>query len=621
MRSSGSKRSWRLAVIMLLVLAALAIAVPAALANPGDGAIEGTVTAANGTAHPLVNISVEAISLADGTTYGPVLTDSLGKYSIDVPGGAGVTLYNQYYLKFYQDTTFLPNPDNPHWATTWWNGTINGLQDWLAVTPPAGATVVLVHSAEITVANLEMLHNNYLQGTVTDATGALSGIEVWIWYAGSGVSYGDMMQAVQLGDTSDLPDWIQNHMVTTNGSGVYQAFYLEPGAYKVYFHDPSGIHAPEWWDNVGIFGVPTDVILGTHAYYGGVDTPTIADAVLDLAGSAGGHLDGADPYDGHEKDMANVKVELWSWVYNVKLAETMTDSEGNYAFYGLPAGLYTVFVDAPVGYLDEWYNNKTSWLSANSFSVTAGVHTHGINMWIDLMPALESIVHPPFGVNDGPDRFDSVVTMALWGSPVVDDVYFTHQGSPAFTINNLAVYNDDGDYEVHLNLAAPLAPTGTYTLNISWWNPQTALYETVSYPNAYQVVNSYVPTPAPTPTAVPTAQPTAAPVPAPQPTVTPTVTPTPVAGAVTVTANKVTVKKGQRALLGFQVNEAVLGGNADVKIIVSSKAGKVVKQIVKRGVAMNAPASVSFTCKLAKGTYSYTVAAGTASATSTLIVK
>ena len=36
---------------------------------------------------------------------------------------------------------------------------------------------------------------------------------------------------------------------------------------------------------------------------------------------------------------------------------------------------------------------------------------------------------------------------------------------------------------------------------------------------------------------------------------------------------------------------------------------------------MNGPASVTFTCKLAKGSYSYTVTAGGATATSTLTVK
>jgi len=80
-------------------------------------------------------------------------------------------------------------------------------------------------------------------------------------------------------------------------------------------------------------------------------------------------------------------------------------------------------------------------------------------------------------------------------------------------------------------------------------------------------------------------------------------------------------KKGQLATLRFQVNEAVLGGTTDVKIVISNKAGKVVKQVNARGVKMNVAASYSFRCKLAKGSYSYTVTAGSASAASKLIVK
>ena len=97
---------------------------------------------------------------------------------------------------------------------------------------------------------------------------------------------------------------------------------------------------------------------------------------------------------------------------------------------------------------------------------------------------------------------------------------------------------------------------------------------------------------------------------------TPVVTPTPepstpaapVAGAVTVTASKASVKKGSVATLRFQVDEAVLGGTADVKVVITNKAGKVVKQIKARAT-MNAAASISFRCKLAKGSYSYTVSA------------
>ena len=74
--------------------------------------------------------------------------------------------------------------------------------------------------------------------------------------------------------------------------------------------------------------------------------------------------------------------------------------------------------------------------------------------------------------------------------------------------------------------------------------------------------------------------------------------------------------------LGFRVNESVLGGTAAVKVVITTKAGKIVKTVAK-SVTMNSAASISFKCKLAKGTYTFTVSAvGAAkSASNTLTVK
>jgi len=168
--------------------------------------------------------------------------------------------------------------------------------------------------------------------------------------------------------------------------------------------------------------------------------------------------------------------------------------------------------------------------------------------------------------------------------------------------------------EAVFDLASPLAPTGMYGVGWYWNSPY---YAGVEYYDVkwemYQIVNSTTPTPTPTPTATPTALPTipAAPTPAPQPTVTPA--PSPVAGAITTAApSPATVKKGRTATLVYQVNEAVLGGKADVKITIKSKAGAVVKTLKVSDAEMNAQQSVSFTCKFKRGTYKFYVSASTA---------
>jgi len=59
------------------------------------------------------------------------------------------------------------------------------------------------------------------------------------------------------------------------------------------------------------------------------------------------------------------------------------------------------------------------------------------------------------------------------------------------------------------------------------------------------------------------------------------------------------------------VNEAVLGGSANVTLTIK-KSGKVVKTIKIANARMNATQSAKFTCRLAKGTYTFYVSATTA---------
>jgi subtilisin-like proprotein convertase family protein len=87
----------------------------------------------------------------------------------------------------------------------------------------------------------------------------------------------------------------------------------------------------------------------------------------------------------------------------------------------------------------------------------------------------------------------------------------------------------------------------------------------------------------------------------------------PVAGAITTEApSPAGVKKGKMATLKFQVNEAVLGGVADVKIEI--KKGFVLrKTITLTDVPMNSLQQVKFRCTLPKGTYKFYVSATTKS--------
>ena len=72
------------------------------------------------------------------------------------------------------------------------------------------------------------------------------------------------------------------------------------------------------------------------------------------------------------------------------------------------------------------------------------------------------------------------------------------------------------------------------------------------------------------------------------------------------------VKHGKVVALRYRVNEAVMGGFADVTITIKNPAGKVVARKAAKAVLMNSAHSLSFTCNLPKGTYRFHVSATTA---------
>ncbi len=174
MRSSGSKRSLRVAFAVLLVLAALAIAAPAALAH---GSIAGTVTSvADGT--PLENINVYAFDPALVTGLSPALvpdlskaagmgvTDGAGQYVIlDLPGGPIANPTE--YLVWFQDMI----PFN-HYVAQW----------FLGCSPydpnrPAPTLVPVVDNERTLGIDDALVGACTISGNV----GGIPGIEVYVW--------------------------------------------------------------------------------------------------------------------------------------------------------------------------------------------------------------------------------------------------------------------------------------------------------------------------------------------------------------------------------------------------------------------------------------------------------
>jgi hypothetical protein len=470
----------------------------------------------------------------------------------------------------------------------------------------------------------------YAACTLSGSVGVpVSDIEVYLYTSDMG-DPDDFVEAIQTGNA--VPDAV------TSGDGEFTIRELNPtggaagpSAYHVYFYDPLGEYAPQWYDGAAPWEFPAS--LGVEQDIGTLDMRV--GVQLQRAGAIAGSVDAAIDWL-NEQDLADIEVSVYAAFGegdSLFMGSDVTGDKGEFKVGGLPAednSYYVKFVDPSGLYYGEWFDNHgiesgDPYLDdADKVLIDdAGYQDDGVYALLQPIPFIHWL-HPPFGVNDGPDRYNTVVSiMDSWGMYFVNDVWLVWDGTPYFAIDPFDFWVDDqwsGGFA--MNLAAPLAKVGTYDLYYSW-NDVNGNYHETYVDDAFQVVNSYVPTTPITPPA-PAVTPTVPVVPAPvtPPVVSPEPTPAPepVAGPVTVAASAASVKKGAVATLKFQVSEPVLGGDASVKIVVKNKAGKVVKQ-VKATVKMNAAASISFRCKLAKGTYSYTVSAGSASATSKLIVK
>jgi len=670
MRSSA--RSWRFTFIVVLALLLMAIAATAAFA--GLGSIEGTVT----TGMPAVgvqNIYVTAIPVGftydgldaarDGHDHLRAITGSDGKYKIEnVPS-------NQSYYVVFQDSY-----PAKYFATQWYENSYG----WPGIGNGADPVFVQADNEQVKDINADMVRLSTISGHVDGVilhgsnppvTQPATGVQVWLWYSGSGLSQREFVQAIETGryfggwnDAATdarphLPRWYTDHMTVTDGKGNWYIANLEPRPYKVYFHDAQGqvypddgsVHpwSPGWFisDKPWESGQEINPLPGED--YDSVRYQEIT--VLPQAGGIHGNVTGRTDKvgAGHEMPLEDIEVSVFYGLApyldgtddlgpGLLLGSDRTDMYGDYNIESLaPWHEYTVYFNAHhYNFMDaSTEGGRRHNALYHDWATTADVEPgDSTEVCALLNPKAEVyFVHPPFGVNDAAESYDVAVTLYGWALPFIEPstIHLHLQDQTNQALNNiyamLPLYQgaqlkwDDGYgwyWVLHLNLATPKAAVGMYDLH--YYADYSDQRESVER-SVFQVVSSYTPkTPIdpPAPAVVTPALP-ATPTPIETPVVTPT--PDPVAGPVTVAATKASVKHGAVATLAFQVNEQVLGGTADVKVTITSKAGKVVKTIQARGVKMNAAASVSFRCKLAKGTYSYTVSAGSATATSKLIVK
>ena len=97
----------------------------------------------------------------------------------------------------------------------------------------------------------------------------------------------------------------------------------------------------------------------------------------------------------------------------------ITGVGGHYTFIVAP-GFYKVFVPshshgANQVYYGEWYDNAEFIEDADLIQVNPGATNTDVWTLLEPIPWLFRFQHPPYGVVDGPDRFETWVDFYGWG--------------------------------------------------------------------------------------------------------------------------------------------------------------------------------------------------------------
>jgi len=293
-----------------------------------SGAISGRVTDSTGTVG-IANVNIQVCDLTQYYLYGSS-TDSNGYYTVyGVAGGS-------YKVEFRTGST----PGN--YAGEWYNnrGNFNDAD-----------TVIVANSAVTAGIDAQLANGGSISGRVTDS--GSNGI------ANVNVNVHDM--------NGNNIAW-----ATTDSNGDYTVKGISSGNRKVQFWPyNAGNYMEEWYNNRGSFN-DADAVLVIAG-----ETNTGIDAQLADSGAVSGRVTDSTGTVG----IASVSVQICDlngYWYN----GTGTDNDGYYTIRGLPAGDYKVEFRTQWGpgyYVGEWYNDKNSFESADTISVTLGQTTTGID--------------------------------------------------------------------------------------------------------------------------------------------------------------------------------------------------------------------------------------------------
>ena len=193
--------------------------------------------------------------------------------------------------------------------------------------------------------------DGHITGMVTDGAVSLPNIEVRI-YKWNGDNF-------YWKDTT-----------ATDGSGAYDASDLEPGIYRLKFHDPAYIYLSEFYDDAPDLASATSLTVVSGSSVTGIDAELVSYSHI-----TGTVSDGTNPLP----DVQVIAVR-WTGTYYNWEQSAQTDALGAYDIGRLPAGIYRLhFNPLSDAYFAEYYNDAPDLDRATDVVVAASSTISGID--------------------------------------------------------------------------------------------------------------------------------------------------------------------------------------------------------------------------------------------------